>query len=243
MLIATDREALHADTLLYEAAERSIENWARERRRQAEQRRQFFTDLQRIRSSSKSSTASAAVFHGKLVLTRRQRDALRQRQQQEFEQRKKERDAERRARRGTGPVRKCQACQTTIYRGYADTCGCRPCAHCGHRFRGAGFKCESCHSDPALITARGTETRSFVPHREAQAKISALSVNAQLMEVLLEDMPRWMVSAIERRYVLKQSDRNAAEESMIPVSVFCGRVRAAVARVAELLANCERSAV
>jgi hypothetical protein len=140
-------------------------------------------------------------------------------------------------RRGEGPVRKCSACQVTIYRGDAETCGCKPCAHCGKRFRGESFKCSSCKSDPLLITARGTETRSFVPYREAQPTISPLSAGVKRIEALLEQLPPWMASALEQRYLLKQTDHKAAEELMISPSVFNGRARAAVVRMAELLAN------
>lgn len=236
MIDATDRDALHAQTKLFERAERCIETWAFERRRQQQQTRQFFSEVRRIRSASKVETPSAAVFHGKPKLTKRERIEEWNRKTAELEQQQQARAEIERARRGAGPVHKCKECQR-IYRGDADTCGCRPCAHCGARFRGNGFKCESCKTDPDLITARGSETRSFVPRLEAQPGITPLSADATRIESLLNELPPWMAYAIEQRYLLKESDHKAAENLMIPVPTFAGRARAAVARVAELLAN------
>jgi hypothetical protein len=241
-----EREALQAETRLYEAAERRIEHWAFERRRQEEQRERFFAERRRIRSTNKPDNVNTAAFHGTKQETRKQRIERERREELEREldrkQRKQARDADLRARRGRGPVRRCTACQT-IYRGVADTCGCKPCAHCGKSFRGDSFKCESCKSNPDLITARGTETRSNVPRREAQPSMTPLSHEALRIEGLLDELPQWMAEAIDRRYRLKETDHTAAENLMIPVPMFAARCRAAVARVAELLANRETARV
>jgi hypothetical protein len=236
MVIATDREALRSETLAYERAERLIETWAFERRRQQQQRREFMALTQRIRLSNKPDTASTAVFHGQKQLTKKQRLEAEHRERVERERREAARKAALRARRGRGPVRKCSACWR-IYRGDDDTCGCRPCAHCGTRFKGEGFKCEPCRHDPALATARGSQTRSFVPRLEAQPTITPLSNDALRIEALLDEIPQWMADAIKERYLAKQTDHKAAENLMIPVPTFSGRARAAVARVAELLAK------
>lgn len=242
-MITPDRETLRAETHAYEYAERRIKLYAFEKRRQQQQRRDFFAQLRTIRSSSTADNASTAVFHGTKQLTTKQRLKMerekREREQAEREERERERKEELARRRGMGPIRKCAECRT-IYRGNTDTCGCRPCAHCGKRFRGDGFKCEPCKNDPNLVTAHGTETRSFVPHREAQLKIDPLSAESNRIAALLDEVPEWMRQAIELRYLFKLTDHAAAETLMIPVPVFTGRARAAVARVAELLANDER---
>jgi hypothetical protein len=243
-MVATDRIALQAATRQYERAEEAIENLAIERRRRALQMARFHAATSRPpRSSSNAERASEAVnvFHRKSRLSKAERLKREAQEEHERARRRNELKAERRERRGLGPVRKCVECQT-IYRGDADTCGCKPCVHCTQRFRGDGRKCESCKADPELITARGRQTDG-AKVLEPQPSMSPLSPESKRVQAVIDGLQRWMQEAIELKYTHRLNDHKAADELMIPVPVFNGRVRAAVARVAELLAIEENSRV
>ena len=245
-MVATDRETLRSETEAYEYAERRIKLWAFERNRQDEQERAARELYLSIRAARMSDTASTAVFHGKKQETTKQRIKREHQERQERDRERAEREqarkAELAARCGSGPVRRCTLCRT-IYRGDAETCGCKLCPHCGQRFRGKSFKCDPCKHDPELVTARGSETQSFVPRREAQPTIMSLSRESKRIEALLEELPIWMMVAIHERYRLKRTDEEAAEALRVSVSWHAGRVRAAVARMAQLLANDEHAPV
>lgn len=241
-MVATDREALRADTALYEHAERCIQHWGFEKRRRRTQLRALSAASYRPRSTGNTERAAEVVdvFMRKQRLTRKQQLKQFKIQEHERARRRNERLAELRARRGSGPVRVCPECQRTIYRGDGDTCGCKPCVHCGGRFRGDGRKCQPCKNNPELITARGRQTRSSVGARDGQGVgISPMSPESMRVDGIIGALEPWMRDPLELRYFDELTDHKAAAALMIPVPVFAGRARAAVARVAEALANVE----
>lgn len=227
--MATDRETRRREEeqKAYQQAERRIELCAFEVRRQDRQWAAFREEQHRVYvvNTSGNDSAASVVFHGGKVETVRERMLREAREEAEEEQRKRN-DKERRAalavRRRAGLLHFCRHCNAMMFRGLP------------------GDKCQRCKNDPALLTARGTETRSFVPRREAQPEITPLSPGAERMLALIATLEQWMREArdaIELRYFERLSDTRAAETMRVPVPNFIGYARAGVTRVAYLLAN------
>jgi hypothetical protein len=227
-MVATEREPSRSELqALYDRAERRIELCAFEVRRQDRQWSAFREEQHRVFvvNTSGNDSSSTAVFHGAKVETVRER-MMREHREQELEE---QRDRERKERRATLAVRRragllhfCRHCNVEMFRGLP------------------GDKCQRCKDDPALVTARGKETRSSVPRREAQPDVTPLSPGAERMLALIASLEHWMwmaKDAIELRYFERLSDHSAAEKMRVPTRVFIGYARAGVTRVAYLLAN------
>jgi hypothetical protein len=219
-MVITDRDK-QPDTQAFERTERRIELCAFEVRRQDRQWSAFFDEQHRVRvvNTSGNDSSSTAVFHGAKVETVRERMLREHREEVEQEQRYRERRRALAVRRRTGVLHFCRHCNTEMFRGLS------------------GDKCQRCKDDPALITARGTETRSFVPRREAQPDVTPLSLQAELVLALIAELDAWMREPLELRYFEKMTDTLAAQRMRVPVKVFAGYARAGVLRVSDLLAN------
>jgi hypothetical protein len=217
-MATTDRDK-QPDTQAYERTERRIELCAFEVRRRERQWAVFYEQQQVVHVLRNTDPAAAAVFHGTKQMTRRERMLLEHRQEIEQEARKKERRHALALRRRVGVLHFCRHCNAEMFRGLP------------------GDKCQRCKDDPALITARGTETRSFVPRREAQPDVTPLSLQAELVLALIAELDAWMREPLELRYFEKMTDTLAAERMRVPVKVFAGYARAGVLRVSDLLAN------
>jgi hypothetical protein len=224
VMVETHRDSRRFDAQAYERTERRIELCAFEVRRRERQWDAFYEEQHRVYvvNTSGNDSSSTAVFHGAKVETVRQR-MLREHHEQELEEQRKREQKGRRAtlavRRRAGVLHFCRHCNRQMFRGTP------------------GDKCRSCKADPLLITARGTETRSFVPRREAQPDVTPLSVAAELMLAVIADLDAWMREPLELSYFEKLTDLAAAERMGVSVPVFAGYVRAGVTRVARVLAN------
>lgn len=221
VMVETDRD-LKAAARAYELAERRIETLAIERRRQDRQFDDFRADLFRIRVTSRDDGLTATVFHGEKQESRRERMLREHREQEEAELRRKERSRVLAVRRRTG--------QRSF------------CRHCG-RIVPDGPKCASCKANPELVTARGSETRSFVPRLEAQPEIQPLSEKSKVADTLICELPSRLRDALELRYFKKQSDVKCAQQMGVSVAVFAGLAKAAVQDVAMQLANIDAARI
>lgn len=218
-MVTTDREASQSDQAAYERAERRIELCAFEVRRQDRQWAAFYEEQHRVRVLSKTDGAAAAVFHGTKQTSRRERLLAEWRAEQERELNRKAPRQPFAVRRVQGVLHFCRHCNREMFRGEP------------------GDKCQRCKNNPDLITARGTEKRSFHPRREAQPAITPLSPQAELVLEVIRLVESRMREAIELRYFEKLADVEAAKKMRVMPPVFGGYARAGVTRVAQLLAN------
>lgn len=219
-----DREAAHA-AKLYAYAERRIELWAMERRRQERQFEQFRAETTRIRITNRDDGVSAAVFHGERRETVRERMLREHREEAEAEQRASERRHVLAVRRKTG------------VRSY-----CRHCGKIAHDVRADGPKCASCKADPALITARGSEKRMYRDRPEAQPTIQPLTRQSARVDNVICELSASARDVIEMRYVRRLSEAAAADELGMRVAVFAGLARNAVQMIALGLARADSRA-
>jgi phage FluMu protein Com len=223
VLVATERDAPRAET--FERTERRIERWAIQCRTQERQLQAFNEASFVLRSANRDDGATAAVFHGERHESRRERMMREHREQREAEVRKQARRHALEVRRGTGEQVYCRHCNRLV------------------RTFGIAAKCERCKKDPNLVTARGTEKRSFVDRREPQPDLTPLSADAQRIQAIVDGLPVRLFDVLERRYLHRQSDHEAAAAMRITTAHFSGLARAAVDAVALALANGENSRV
>jgi len=218
VMTATDRDAD-----CYEYAERRIASWAVERRQQDRQFEAFREQLFTMRHVNRDDGATAAVFHGARQMTRRERMLQEHREQLAEELRK--------------TLRKHK---TIVRRAATAPAFCR---HCGDQLTArdrTDFKCEACKADPDLVTARGTETRLFVDRPEPQPRITPLSADAKRIEALFAELPSREQDVLERCYLCKETELEAAESLGISVRSLAGRLCSAVSLIARALANDKR---
>ncbi len=105
----------------------------------------------------------------------------------------------------------------------------RQCGNCGHVF--IGDRCTGCSTPPPVMTARGTETRSF--KREAIALSSVVAI----VDKLVAELPNGQKQAVTRAYLYGQPDRIAARELRIPRYEFTYRREMALERIAARLVD------
>lgn len=211
----------------YTEAVRLIRQWAREAKRIEAAQQSFLAIVnaaneRRHEDDSSSNTAKVAELMRPFQqaprakpLSRAQREAIERQRQTEIEARRVERLVLARMRRGTGEIGRCRHC-TRI---------CR------------GPKCKRCKEDPALITARGKETRQGrIP--EAQPPATRFSDEAsRIDEIIASQVPAWAANALKRSFLWAESTEESADELGISEMQFASRVRGAVLHVVLALAN------
>jgi hypothetical protein len=118
----------------------------------------------------------------------------------------------------------------------------------GHIYR--GNSCPKCvdakreaielgNAQPEL-TARGTATRSSAPPR---CPMNSISSRALTVDEVLQRLPGWMRYLVDLKYADDQPDRICAKQMKIEREEFSRMRRAAVAHIAEMLANRKKSQV
>lgn len=227
----------HVDEKRFAETVKLIEHWASELRRRATAEESFWLALE-LRASEGSTTARAAEEARKSKqrrpLTRKERLRVEREQARARAMARAQRNAERAAlrlaARGFGAVCKCAACGK-IFRG--DRCPrcsrVRRCERCNHVIHGGpNAECKRCAKDPAMLTARGQQTRAALDPEPLPPFVTITRRAMETAALIDHELPDWARTALYRRYRWREPVQRSASELGIPPRLFLKRCEAAV---------------